>query len=96
MKMTIVLDTDDLEGLKDAHKIASMLLKKRAAKDIFHTRQASFGKIQLIKLVRAFAKDAYDFMEEGGDPGDLSTLRFTKKFVDARWDELSRPVLTTS
>ena len=96
MKMTIVLDTDDLDGLKDASKIASMLLNKHGKRDPFYSRQASFGKIALIKLVRAFAKDAYDFMEEGGDPGDHSSLRFTKKFVDARWNELSRDVLTTS
>ena len=90
MKMTLVLDTDDLEGLKDAHKIASMLLNKRGTRDPFYSRQASFGKIPLIKLLRAFAVDAIAHMEE--DPGaeldDIKGLRFTKKFVDARWDEL--------
>ena len=91
MKMTIVLDTDDLDGLKDANKIASMLLNKHGAKDIFYSRQASFGKIQLIKLLRAFATDAIAHM--GEDPeaelDDIKGLRFTKKFVDARWNQLS-------
>ena len=91
MKMTIVLDTDDLDGLKDANKIARMLLDKHDAKDIFYSRQASFGKIQLIKLVRAFAIEAIEYIQE--DPGaeldDIRGLRFVKKFVDARWNQLS-------
>ena len=91
MKMTIVLDTDDLDGLKDANKIASMLLSKHAAKDIFYSRQASFGKIQLIKLVRAFALDAIEYIQEDPDAelDDIRGLRFVKKFVDARWNQLS-------
>jgi hypothetical protein len=91
MKMTIVLDTDDLDGLKDAHKIASMLLSKHAAKDIFYSRQASFGKIQLIKFVRAFALDAIEYIQEDPDAelDDIKGLRFVKKFVDARWNQLS-------
>ncbi len=91
MKMTIVLDTDDLDGLKDASKIASMLLNKHGAKDIFYSRQASFGKIQLIKLLRAFAIDAIEYIQEDPDAelDDIRGLRFTKKFVDARWNQLS-------
>ena len=91
MKMTIVLDTDDLDGLKDANKIASMLLDKHGAKDIFYSRQASFGKIQLIKLVRAFALDAIEYIQEDPDAelDDIRGLRFVKKFVDARWNQLS-------
>ena len=91
MKMTIVLDTDDLDGLKDANKIARMLLDKHDAKDIFYSRQASFGKIQLIKLVRAFALDAIEYIEEDPDAelDDIRGLRFVKKFVDARWNQLS-------
>ena len=91
MKMTIVLDTDDLDGLKDANKIARMLLDKHDAKDIFYSRQASFGKIQLIKLVRAFAVDAIEYIQEDPDAelDDIRGLRFVKKFVDARWNQLS-------
>ena len=99
MKMTIVLDTDDLDGLKDAQKIATMLLNKHGARDPFYSRQASFGKIALIKLMRAFAVDAIEHVEAarpGAELNDIKSLRFTKKFVDARWDELSRAVLTTS
>ena len=91
MKMTIVLDTDDLDGLKDANKIARMLLDKHDAKDIFYSRQASFGKIQLIKRVRAFAVDAIEYIQEDPDAelDDIRGLRFVKKFVDARWNQLS-------
>ena len=99
MKMTIVLDTDDLDGLKDAQKIATMLLDKHGARDPFYSRQASFGKIALIKLMRAFAVDAIEHVEAArpsAELNDIKSLRFTKKFVDARWDDLSRAVLTTS
>ena len=91
MKMTLVLDTDDLDGLKDANKIASMLLNKHGAKDIFYSRQANFGKIQLIKLLRAFAIDAIEYIQEDPDAelDDIRGLRFVKKFVDARWNQLS-------
>ena len=91
MKMTIVLDTDDLDGLKDASKIATMLLDKHGARDPFYSRQASFGKIALIKLMRSFARDAIAHMEEapGAELDDIKGLRFTKKFIDARWDGLS-------
>ena len=100
MKMTIVLDTDDVDGLQDASKIATMLLNKHGKRDPFYSRQASFGKIQLIKLLRAFAIDAIEHIEDADcgtvELDDIKGLRFTKKFVDARWDELSRAVLTTS
>ena len=99
MKMTIVLDTDDVDGLQDAQKIATMLLNKHGKRDPFYSRQASFGKIALIKLMRAFAVDAIEHVEAatpGAELNDIKSLRFTKKFVDARWDELSRAVLTTS
>ena len=99
MKMTIVLDTDDVDGLQDASKIATMLLNKHGKRDPFCSRQASFGKIQLIKLMRAFAIDAIEHVEGakgGAELDDIKGLRFTKKFIDARWDELSRAVLTTS
>ena len=92
MKMTIVLDTDDLDGLKDASKIATMLLSKHGgARDPFYSRQASFGKIQLIKLVRAFAIEAIEYIQEDPDAelDDIRGLRFVKKFVDARWNQLS-------
>jgi len=92
MKMTIVLDTDDVDGLKDAQKIATMLLNKHGKRDPFYSRQASFGKIQLIKLMRAFAIDAIEHVEAakgGAELDDIKGLRFTKKFIDARWDGLS-------
>jgi len=91
MKMTIVLDTDDVDGLQDAQKIATMLLNKHGKRDPFYSRQASFGKIALIKLMRSFARDAIAHMEEapGAELDDIKGLRFTKKFIDARWDGLS-------
>ena len=90
MKMTIVLDTDDVDGLKDASKIATMLLNKHGTRDPFYSRQAHIGKIQLIKLLRAFAADAIAHMEEDPEAelGDIKGLRFGKRFVDARWDKL--------
>jgi len=77
-KFTIVLDTDDPQGLRDALEIATILNKNHQA---FGSEvKASFGKIRLIKLVRDVAK-----LVEAGKMD--SSLRQSKGFVDERWDD---------
>ena len=78
MKMTLVIDTDDLDGIKDSFKIIKMM------NDKYNTparqyNDRSFGKIRYIKLLRRYAKFAAD---EEGDPG---SLRSAKRFADSLW-----------
>jgi hypothetical protein len=76
-RFTIVLDTDDPQGLRDALEIATILNKNHQTFD--SSVKAEFGKVRLIKLVRDVAKLV--------DEGKMDTsLRHSKRFVDERWD----------
>ncbi len=79
-KFTIVLDTDDPQGLRDALEVARLLNKNRQTQSGVYIK-AKIGKIELVKLVREAAKK----VEEGKMD---SSLRHTKDFVDAKWNEL--------
>jgi len=77
-RFTIVLDTDDPQGLRDALEIATILNKNHQT-FVGPYVKAEFGKIALIKLVRDVAKLV--------DEGKMDTsLRHSKRFVDERWD----------
>ena len=93
MKMTIVLDTSDVDGLKDAHKIASMLLRKHAGyNDI---GKPIFSKIELIKLMREYGKECQVLLaraEETQEVPSFSGLRFAKQFIDSRMDGFKKMV----
>ena len=92
MKMTIVLDTDDIQGLEDAYKVADMLHKRHVRGGWpSSSKKVAFSKIALIKFIRNFARECEDQVAAGNldalDPG-LSSLRNTKRFVDAHWEGL--------
>jgi len=78
MKMTLVIDTDDLDGIKDSFKIIQMMNDKyntpaRAYND------RSFGKLRYIKLLRKYAKFAAD------QDFDVDSLKAAKRFADSIW-----------
>jgi hypothetical protein len=79
-KFTIVLDTDDPQGLRDALQIALLLNKNHGNRHPLGTK-VELTKIPLIKLVREIAK-----LVEAGKMD--SSLRSSKQFVDNRWDSL--------
>ena len=81
-KFTIVLDTDDPQGLRDALEIATILNRNhRTFSDLNPSVKVKIGKIALIKLVRDVAKK----VEEGKMD---SSLRDSKRFVDGKWELL--------
>ena len=82
-KFTLVLDTDDPQGLRDALDIALLLNKNHSTGYESSMPKAKIGKIALIKLVRTVAKR----VEEGKQN---ASLRSSKNFVDERWDSLVR------
>jgi hypothetical protein len=89
MKMTIVLDTDDPQGLIDAYKIASFILDKHTHNHM--SPKVRLGRIHLIKFLRQFAKECED-RKRDPDPDerveDPSSLRVCKEFVDRKWESL--------
>ena len=79
VKLTIVIDTEDHAGLRDTYKIVNHFYKRISPRPRAHANDVSFGKIEFIKMLRAFAKDA-KIAEETGD--DSTSLRFTKQYAD--------------
>jgi hypothetical protein len=83
MKLTLVIDTDDIEGIHDAFKIAGHFYRKYAGRPNYG-HQLSYGKIKHIKMLRVFAKRAIEAHEVGEDP---ASLRFTKEYADKLFRE---------
>ena len=81
MKMTIILDTDDPQGLRDALEIATILNRNHNTGYESSITKAKIGKIAMIKLVREVARE----VEEGKM---TSCLRDSKRFVDGKWQLL--------
>jgi hypothetical protein len=80
-KFTIVLDTDDPQGLRDALEIATILNKNHGTLSGNPGFKARIGKIALIKMIRETAK----LVEEGKMD---SSLRDSKRFIDRKWELL--------
>ena len=85
MKMTLVVDTDDREGINDALKMIRIMNEKYMGNVGYH--KESFGKIEFIKLLRKFMKESVACLknEEDGQVksiDDMSNLRNAKRFAD--------------
>ena len=85
MKMTIVIDSDDREGIHDALKMVRILHTKYSGNATYH--KESFGKIEFIKLLRKFMKESVEHMknDDSGqvkDINDMANLRNAKRFAD--------------
>ena len=80
-KFTIVLDTDDPQGLRDALEIATLLNKNHGTFAGNPGFKARIGKIALIKMIRDVAK-----LVESGKMD--SSLRDSKRFIDGKWELL--------
>ena len=80
-KFTIVLDTDDPQGLRDALEIATILNKNHGTLGGNTGFKPRIGKIALIKMIRDVAK-----LVESGKMD--SSLRDSKRFIDGKWEVL--------
>ena len=85
MKMTIVIDSDDREGIHDALKMVRIMHTKYSGNATAH--KESFGKIEFIKLLRKFMRESINHLndEESNqvkDIDDLPNLRNAKRFAD--------------
>ncbi len=88
MKMTIVIDSDDINGIEDAYKMVRIMYTKYV-RATGHINACSFGKIEFIKMLRKFGRSAVDNYEneEDFDLKAISSLRFTKQYADQVWRE---------
>jgi DNA transposition AAA+ family ATPase len=85
MKMTIVIDSDDREGIHDALKMVRIMHTKYSGNATAH--KESFGKIEFIKMLRKFMRESINHLndEESNqvkDIDDLANLRNAKRFAD--------------
>ena len=85
MKMTIVIDTDDINGIEDAYKMVRIIYTKYVGTRSYDKR--SFGKIEFIKMLRKFGNEAMMKYksDENFELEQISSLRFTKTFADNMW-----------
>ena len=89
MKMTIVIDSDDREGIEAALKVARMMHTKYVGHTSIH--KESFGKIEFIKLLRKYMRESighlYDeHSDQVNDMDDMTNLRNAKRFADRIWN----------
>ena len=85
MKMTLVVDTDDREGINDALKMIRIMQEKYSSNVTYH--KESFGKIEFIKLLRKYMKESVACLKNEEDNqvkdiDDMANLRNAKRFAD--------------
>ena len=85
MKMTIVIDSDDREGIADALKMVRIMNQKYSSNVTYHKEE--FGKIEFIKLLRKFMRESIEHMKNEADNqvkdiDDMANLRNAKRFAD--------------
>ena len=80
MKTVLIFDTEDPKGMENTIHIVEHLATQYMNRhpSIY---DESFGKIEFIKTIRTFMKEA----EELENPSDGSSLRFAKRFADKVW-----------
>mgnify|MGYP000397932081 FL=1 len=78
MKMTLVIDSEDLDGIRDSFKIIKMMNDKHNTPPRNYNDR-SFGKIKFIKLLRRYVKSSAD------QETDVFSLRAAKLFADSVW-----------
>ena len=83
--MTIVIDSEDTEGIRAALTITRLMHEKYVTSGTYH--KESFGKIEFIKMLRKFMRESLNHLndEDSGqvkDLDDLPNLRNAKRFAD--------------
>lgn len=82
MKMVLVFDTDDAEGMRSSMKIMQTILRDYSSK--WNESDPKFGKIEFIKMLRDL--QAYnDIQKDRGH--DTTTLVHFKRFMEEVWKQ---------
>ena len=84
MKMVIVFDTDDRNGMLNTIKIVDNLAYEYMGRGVNDSHKRSFGKIEFIKCLRNFA---YSAAKEEELDGTGYSLRFAKRFAEEIWKD---------
>lgn len=85
MKMVIVFDTEDDQGMKNTLKIVDQLARDYFGRGMDDSYKRNFGKIEFIKMLRTFAQKVKIEVEDDDVTRDGSSLRFSKDFAEEVW-----------
>ena len=86
MKMVIVFDTDDHDGMMNTVKIIDQLAVDYLNKSIDARYKRTFSKIEFIKMIREFGKTVKRAVQDDDTDEDGTGLRFAKVFSEKVWD----------
>ena len=88
MKLTIVIDTEDPNGVEDSYKIVNHFHNK-VCRGQYSGRQIRCNKIPFIKMLRKFAAEVIKAEQDGEDG---KGLRLAKYFADAEFQNINNKV----
>ena len=84
MKMTLVVDSEDIKGLEAAHKMISTMCRQYDVRIPTNLSEKRFGKIAFIKAMRAYMRKQMEAVEaEEVKFENMGNLRGAKNFADA-------------
>ena len=86
MKMVIVFDTEDRQGMANTIKIVDQLAAEYMGHRLREAQKRTFGKIEFIKMLRIFAKTVKAEVEAEDPERDGQGLRFAKAFYEKVWE----------
>ena len=86
MKMVIVFDTEDDQGMRNTLKIVDQLARDYFGRGMDDSYKRNFGKIEFIKMLRSFAQDVKATAADDDTDEDGTGLRFAKVFSEKVWD----------
>ena len=86
MKMVIVFDTNDQQGMMNTVKIVDQLAVDYLGKNVDARYKRTFSKIEFIKMLRSFAQDVKRAVQDDSTDEDGTGLRFAKVFSEEVWD----------
>ena len=86
MKMVIVFDTEDRDGMANTVKIVDQLAIDYMGRGVNIINKRTFGKIEFIKMLRTFALKVKTEVQDENADTDGTGLRFAKQFSEDVWD----------
>ena len=89
MKMVLVFDTDDRDGMKSCLKIFKQLAEDNGMlSSMANMNDPKFGKIEFIKMLKDF--DVFSQLPDAKRTDGMVGLRTVKEFADHVWDEKAK------
>jgi len=85
MKMVIVFDTEDDQGMRNTLKIVDQLADDYLGRGMNDSYKRHFGKIEFIKMLRTFAQKVKIEVDDDDVTRDGTSLRFAKAFSEEVW-----------